>query len=135
MEQYKAKGAILFRLGIDGIEYQIFDRDWYMEDNGRYFSDPDNCKQIVDMIYEDKFTKNIYDLFDGEKFLENVEDGCIIGDIGSSVAAYASQMGYCIKVKSLGIPDKFITHGTTAQQYGICSMTVDDIVNTVISSN
>ena len=60
---------------------------------------------------------------------------CIIGGIGSSVAAYASQKGYCIKVKSLGIPDKFITHGTTAQQYGICSMTVDDIVNTVISSN
>ena len=106
MEQYKAKGAILFRLGIDGIEYQIFDRDWYMEDNGRYFSDPDNCKQIVDMIYEDKFTKNIYDLFDGEKFLENVEDGCIIDYDGSISDVFVD--GY---VSNLGLATDNLTQG------------------------
>ena len=81
------------------------------------------CVKPLDILTLDRFSSS--------KLWITVEDGCIIGGIGSSVAAYASQRGYCIKVKSLGIPDKFVTHGTTAQQYSICSMTVDDIVNTV----
>ena len=106
MEQYNAKGAIVFRLGTDGIEYQIYDRYWHMKDYGRYLSNTDTCKQIVDIIYEDKFTKNIYDLFDGTKFLEMVEDGCLIDNDGSIADVFVD--GY---VSNLGLATDNLTQG------------------------
>ncbi|MBE5818627.1 MAG: 1-deoxy-D-xylulose-5-phosphate synthase [Clostridiales bacterium] len=90
---------------------------------------------VVNMLCVKPLNYLTLDRFSSSKLWITVEDGCIIGGIGSSIAAYASQNGYSIKVKSLGVPDKFVPHGTTAQQYGICSMTVDDIVNVVTSSN
>lgn len=84
MEQYKAKGTILFRLGVDGIEYQIYERDWF----------------------ESKFTKNIYDLFDGKEFLETVEGGCIIDYDGSIADVFVD--GY---VSNLGLATDNLTQG------------------------
>ena len=49
--RYEVNGTMLIRVTIDGLEYQIFD--------------------------EDKFNKDIYDLFDGEDFLQKVEDNCL----------------------------------------------------------
>lgn len=78
MEKYNAKGYIEFRLGADGIEYHIFDRDWYLKNESRYFSNPTECEAIVDQQFRWNYTKDIYDLMDGKKFLEYVQEGYLI---------------------------------------------------------
>lgn len=67
--KYETKGAIEFCLGEDGIEYRIYDKDWYMEEYKN--------EQIVGMIFKDEYTKDIYHLFDGMEFFDNVDSTCI----------------------------------------------------------
>ena len=105
-DEYKAQGVILFKLSTDGIAYQIFNRDWYTKDRGRYYSESATCKKIVDMMFEDKFTKSIYDLFDGKEFLKNVEDGCIIDYDGHIADIFVD--GY---VSNLGLATDNLTQG------------------------
>ena len=76
--KYKAKGTALFRLGPDGIEMSIYDRDNYFKHESQYFSDVNECNAVVDQIYNWQLTKSIYGLFDGKDFLKMVQDGCII---------------------------------------------------------
>ena len=79
---YKAKGQMLFRLGPDGIETQMYDREYYLRTHSTFWKDQDVCKNIVDHMYKYEFTKNIYGLFDGKEFLKSVQDGCIMDDDG-----------------------------------------------------
>lgn len=81
------------------------------------------CVKPLDVAVLDKF-KDIYHWV-------TVEDGCITGGIGSSIAMYAAQKGYNIKIDNIGIPDKFVTHGSISEQYVICGMTPEDIASTV----
>ena len=46
-----------------------------------------------------------------------LEDGVKIGGFGSAVAEYAIKKRYKGKLKILGVPDHFITHGNLAQLY------------------
>jgi 1-deoxy-D-xylulose-5-phosphate synthase len=43
-----------------------------------------------------------------------IEDGCIIGGVGSAVIEFMSDHGYNAQVKRLGIPDEYIEHGEPA---------------------
>lgn len=106
MKEYKAKGDIYFRLGENGIEYQIYDRDWYLKQESRYFSDPTACEVIVNQKFRWNFTKGIYDLFDGKNFLENVLDGCIMDYDGSISDIFVD--GY---VSNLGLATDNLTQG------------------------
>ena len=47
--------------------------------------------------------------------LVTIEDGSLMGGLGSSVTDYAFAKAYKGKIKRLGIPDDFISHGTTSQ--------------------
>ncbi len=49
-----------------------------------------------------------------------IEDGSIRGGVGESIAAFFASEGYAIKIKILGIPDKFIEHATQRQLYEEC---------------
>lgn len=49
-----------------------------------------------------------------------VENGTILGGMGSAVLEFMVENGYTAKVKRLGVPDKFIEHGTQDQLYKIC---------------
>jgi len=97
MEQYKAKGEICFRLGANGIEYTVYDRDYYLTREKTYVKDIAFCEEVVDHMYRHLFTKDIYGLFDGKEFLENVEEGYLIdydGSISSVfVDGYLSNLG------------------------------------------
>jgi 1-deoxy-D-xylulose-5-phosphate synthase len=44
-----------------------------------------------------------------------IEDGTILGGLGSSISDYAFAKEYAGTIKRLGIPDTFISHGTTSQ--------------------
>lgn len=85
----------------------------------------------VNMLCVKPLNFDILDKFAYIKHWVTVEDGCIEGGIGSGIATYAAQKGYNIKIDNIGIPDKFIAHGSITEQYSICKMTVTDIVSAV----
>ena len=49
-----------------------------------------------------------------------VEDGCIQGGFGSSILEFMAKNNYKLTVKMLGIPDKFISHGSQQELYEEC---------------
>ena len=106
MEQYKAKGHIEFRLGINGIEYQIYDRDYYLKQEKRYIKDDAFCEEVVEHMYRHNFTKNIYDLIDGKEFLESVQGGYFIDYDGTIADIFVD--GY---ISNLGLATDNLTKG------------------------
>lgn len=68
-----------------------------------------------------------------EKFdkIVTVEDGVIHGGFGSAVLEFMAEKGNSAKIKILGIPDKFIEHGTLEDLYRECKIDSKGIVNTV----
>lgn len=50
-------------------------------------------------------------------YIITIEDGVISGGFGSAVLEYFSDQGIDIKVRRLGIPDRFIEHGTPEELY------------------
>jgi 1-deoxy-D-xylulose-5-phosphate synthase len=49
-----------------------------------------------------------------------IEDGTIVGGFGSAVIEFLNDNNYSAKVKRLGVPDKFIEHGTQPELYKDC---------------
>ncbi len=49
-----------------------------------------------------------------------IEDGSIRGGVGESIAAFLASEGHSVKIKMLGIPDRFIEHATQRQLYAEC---------------
>lgn len=56
-----------------------------------------------------------------------VEDGTIIGGLGSAVLEFMADHDYSIPIKRLGIPDKFIEQGSVAELSKECGFDVDGI--------
>ena len=57
-----------------------------------------------------------------------VEDGCVIGGLGSAVSEYVSMQSGNVRVEAAGIPDEFISHATPAQEYAYCGIDCESIV-------
>lgn len=75
--------------------------------------------------YDMRFVKPLDELLLHEVFgkfnkIITVEDGCIIGGMGSAVLEFMAAHGYQAKVKMLGIPDKMIEHGTQMELHTEC---------------
>jgi len=67
-----------------------------------------------------------------------IEDGCLDGGFGSAVLEFMSKNNYSAKIKRLGIPDKFIHHGTQQELHNDCKYDAKAIIETVhqiIASN
>lgn len=60
-----------------------------------------------------------------------VEDGAVTGGAGSAVAEFYSANNIPATVITLGIPDKFISQGTVAEQKAICGIDADSICKAV----
>ena len=60
----------------------------------------------------------------GAKFKQviTVEDGTRNGGFGSAVLEYFADHDINIKVKRLGLPDKFVEHGTPDELYKLCGL-------------
>lgn len=71
----------------------------------------------------------------GRKFrcVVTVEDGALRGGVGEAVVAFFCEHGYLPKVVSLGIPDRFVEHGTPAQLYAQCGYDAEGIYRTLKS--
>ena len=71
----------------------------------------------------------------GRKFrcVVTVEDGALRGGVGEAVVAFFCEHGYLPKGVSLGIPDRFVEHGTPAQLYAQCGYDAEGIYRTLKS--
>lgn len=61
-----------------------------------------------------------------------VEDGCLMGGMGSAILEFMVDQGYTSKVKRLGIPDEYIHHGTQQELYADVGFDVKGIIKTVV---
>ncbi len=56
-----------------------------------------------------------------------VENGVIQGGMGSAVIEFLCEHGYMTPVKRIGIPDRFIEHGSIPQLYKLCGLDAESI--------
>lgn len=87
--------------------------------------------------YDMRFAKPIDDLILHEVFgkfdkVITVEDGCIQGGMGSAVLEFMADNGYAAKVSRLGIPDKFVHHGTQQELWAECGYDARSISENLI---
>lgn len=60
----------------------------------------------------------------GRKFkrIVTVENGTVNGGLGSAVLEFMADHGYTPQVKRIGVPDRFIEHGSVAELYQLCGL-------------
>jgi 1-deoxy-D-xylulose-5-phosphate synthase len=92
-------------------------------------------KNISVAHYDMRFVKPIdeellHEVFKKHSKIITVEDGCIMGGMGSAVIEFMADNNYNSQVKRLGIPDKFIEHGEQKELYIECGFDVDSIIKT-----
>ena len=96
------------------------------------------CAQGVDVAHYDmRFVKPIdTDILHevGEKFryIVTLEDGSVKGGLGSAVMEYMAENGYTPRIEVLGIPDRFVEHGTPAELYRVCGMDKDSVLKALL---
>jgi 1-deoxy-D-xylulose-5-phosphate synthase len=56
-----------------------------------------------------------------------IEDGTISGGFGSAVLEFMADHGYQCKLKRLGVPDRFIDHGSQQELYRECGFDAESI--------
>ena len=62
-----------------------------------------------------------------------VEDGVRKGGMGSAVLEFMADNGYTPKVQRIGVPDRFIEHGTVQELYALCGMDEESIYKQLIN--
>ena len=65
------------------------------------------------------------------KHVITLEDGCLRGGMGSALLEFFSDHGYAPQVVRLGIPDKFIEHGSVPELYDICGMNETHVLRAI----
>lgn len=62
-----------------------------------------------------------------------VEDGAVCGGVGQAVTAFFNAHGYPVRVRSLGIGDTFVQHGTPDELYDLCGYDAEGIYHALKS--
>ncbi len=65
------------------------------------------------------------------KRIITIENGTILGGLGSAVMEFIAENNYRPVIKRLGLPDEFIEHGSTPKLLQICKIDKDAIVDTL----
>jgi 1-deoxy-D-xylulose-5-phosphate synthase len=76
-------------------------------------------------LYDMRFVKPLdeallHEVFSRHTKVITVEDGCIMGGMGSAVLEFMADNNYAAQVKRLGIPDQVIEHGEQKELYDEC---------------
>ncbi len=88
--------------------------------------------------YDMRFVKPLdeellHEIFTHHTKVITVEDGCIQGGFGSAVIEFMADNGYSAQVKRLGIPDRYIEHGTQPELWKECGYDEEGIYNEAFS--
>ena len=83
--------------------------------------------------YDMRFVKPLdetllHEVFSKFNKIITIEDGCLMGGLGSAIIEFMADNQYSSKVIRLGIPDKYIQHGTQAELYEECGYDKDSMV-------
>lgn len=65
--------------------------------------------------------------------LLTVEDGCVQGGFGSTIAEFLADNAYTLPLQRLGIPDRFVQHGTQKELYKECHYDTDAIYDSALT--
>jgi 1-deoxy-D-xylulose-5-phosphate synthase len=98
------------------------------------------CKQLAGKnidaaLYDIRFLKPIdeellQEIFKKHTKVITLEDGSIIGGLGSAVTEFANDKGYHqAAIKRLGIPDRFVEQGTPEELHHECGIDIEGIMN------
>ncbi|MCX6247572.1 MAG: 1-deoxy-D-xylulose-5-phosphate synthase [Bacteroidetes bacterium] len=71
----------------------------------------------------------LHEIFRKFKKVITVEDGTVIGGLGSVVIDFMVENGYSARVKKLGIPDYYVEQGTIAELHSECGFDKEGILN------
>lgn len=87
-------------------------------------------------LFDMRFLKPIdesllHDVFRKFDKIITLEDGTVMGGLGSAVVEFMSDHGYNARIQRLGIPDHFIEQGTIAELHHECGYDVQGIIATV----
>ncbi len=107
-----------------------------------------NITRLVDELKADNINAAHYDMIFlkpldedileevGKKYklVITVEDGTIVGGLGTAVQEWLNNHDYNVKVCKVGIPDEFIPHGTVPELYKLCKMDNDSIKSLILST-
>ncbi len=96
----------------------------------------EKLEHISVALYDMRFLKPIdetllHDIFRRFEQVITLEDGTINGGLGSAVAEFIATHHYPAQLVRLGIPDKFIEHGTQHQLYAECGFDEKGIIRCV----
>ena len=92
----------------------------------------DNSPSVAhyDMIYLKPIDEQmLHEIGRSFKTVITVEDGVRNGGLGSAVAEFMADKGYTPRIKRIGIPDRFVEHGSIPELYNLCGMDAESIVN------
>jgi len=83
--------------------------------------------------YDIRFLKPIdedllHEVFKNFSKIITLEDGTIVGGLGSAVLEFMSDHGYSAQVKRLGVPDKFIEQGSVEDLHSECGCNAQGII-------
>jgi 1-deoxy-D-xylulose-5-phosphate synthase len=74
----------------------------------------------------------LHEVFSKFNKIITVEDGCVMGGMGSAVLEFMADNQYQAHVVRLGIPDAYIQHGTQSELYKECGYDTDAMVAAAI---
>lgn len=86
--------------------------------------------------YDLRFVKPLDEVLLHEVFTKfskviTIEDGCLMGGMGSAVLEFMADQNYSAQVTRLGIPDQYIHHGTQDELHAECGFDKNGIITTV----
>jgi len=95
-------------------------------------------KSIGAAVYNMRFLKPIdesllHEVFSSFGKVITVEDGTIIGGLGSALIEFAADHGYRAKITRMGVPDRFIEQGTLQELHRECGIDQDGIFDAAMT--
>ena len=70
----------------------------------------------------------LHTIFKTFESIITIEDGVIKGGFGSGIVEFANENKYNKRIKTLGIPDEFIEHGTVEELQNLCKIDVESLI-------
>ncbi len=70
----------------------------------------------------------LHEIFQSFEKVITIEDGAVKVGFGSAIIEFATENNYRIPIKTLGVPDEFIEHGTVEELQKICGIDVESIL-------
>ena len=86
--------------------------------------------------YDMRFVKPLdgimlHEIFSKYDKIITIEDGCLMGGFGSAIIEFMCDNNYTTSVHRLGIPDKYINHGTQKELWEECGFDTNSIIKKI----